>query len=228
MADSTCVNPGYAEGNFGKQAYIGNDVYNTMIAFSNIAGGIDQIQNNQSYSYYFFTNAFYLGGKQFHPASKYDLVANPTLPDVDFSAGPAYVNAPSVISYVSRSNDFSDSTQFHSNATPDGTAVNPSIETVSTYRGVGTYAIGIGSGSRHIKVQNNFVRLPDLFYQATGTGWNAGAVIRYIDVAAPTSGSWSQGDIVFNSAPTTGGFIGWVCVATGTPGTWKTFGAISV
>lgn len=46
--------------------------------------------------------------------------------------------------------------------------------------------------------------------------------------AAPTSGGpYAQGDIVFNNAPTAGGFVGWVCTATGSPGTWKTFGAVS-
>lgn len=45
--------------------------------------------------------------------------------------------------------------------------------------------------------------------------------------AAPTTGTWSVGDIVYNEAPTAGGFIGWVCITAGTPGTWKTFGAIT-
>lgn len=45
--------------------------------------------------------------------------------------------------------------------------------------------------------------------------------------AAPTTGTYNIGDIVYNSAPAASGTIGWVCVATGTPGTWKTFGAIS-
>lgn len=45
--------------------------------------------------------------------------------------------------------------------------------------------------------------------------------------AAPTSGTWEQGRIVWNRAPAASGFIGWVCVTAGTPGTWKTFGAIS-
>lgn len=46
--------------------------------------------------------------------------------------------------------------------------------------------------------------------------------------AAPTSGSWQQGDFVRNSAPAELGpagskyFIhGWICTAAGTPGTWK-------
>ena len=45
--------------------------------------------------------------------------------------------------------------------------------------------------------------------------------------AAPTTGTWVQGDIVFNRSPTASGYVGWVCTAGGTPGTWKTFGVIS-
>jgi hypothetical protein len=44
--------------------------------------------------------------------------------------------------------------------------------------------------------------------------------------AAPTSGSWDQGALVFNNAPSPGGKAGWLCTAGGTPGTWKAFGAI--
>jgi hypothetical protein len=43
----------------------------------------------------------------------------------------------------------------------------------------------------------------------------------------PTDGTWARGDVVDNSSPSASGFIGWVCVTAGTPGTWKTFGAIS-
>jgi hypothetical protein len=45
--------------------------------------------------------------------------------------------------------------------------------------------------------------------------------------AAPTTGTWAVGDVVWNSAAAASGFVGWVCTAAGTPGTWKTFGAIS-
>lgn len=45
--------------------------------------------------------------------------------------------------------------------------------------------------------------------------------------AAPTSGAWMQGDSVDNSAPAELGvaaskyvILGWVCVVSGTPGTW--------
>ena len=44
---------------------------------------------------------------------------------------------------------------------------------------------------------------------------------------AETDVVYKQGDIIFNSRPTVGGFIGWVCVSSGNPGIWKTFGVIS-
>lgn len=49
---------------------------------------------------------------------------------------------------------------------------------------------------------------------------------QYVD-SAPIAGTWNRGDIVYNTAPTSGGYVGWVCTASGTPGTWKTFGLIS-
>lgn len=44
---------------------------------------------------------------------------------------------------------------------------------------------------------------------------------------APTTGSYTRGSIVYNTAPSAGGNIGWVCVTAGSPGTWKTFGSIA-
>lgn len=45
--------------------------------------------------------------------------------------------------------------------------------------------------------------------------------------AAPTTGTWARGDKVYNTAPTAGGNVGWVCVTAGTPGIWKSFGTIA-
>lgn len=39
--------------------------------------------------------------------------------------------------------------------------------------------------------------------------------------AAPASGTYVQGDMVVNSAPTAGNPMGWMCVSGGSPGTWK-------
>ena len=48
-----------------------------------------------------------------------------------------------------------------------------------------------------------------------------------IGTQIPTSGNFNKGDIVWNSEPTPGGCIGWVCVTPGTPGAWLPFGLIS-
>lgn len=44
--------------------------------------------------------------------------------------------------------------------------------------------------------------------------------------AAPASGTWTRGDVCWNTLPAAAGWRGWVCVSGGTPGTWKGFGAI--
>lgn len=46
------------------------------------------------------------------------------------------------------------------------------------------------------------------------------------DTAAPTTGTWAVGDIVYNTAPAPSGYTGWICTTAGTPGTWKGFGVI--
>lgn len=53
-----------------------------------------------------------------------------------------------------------------------------------------------------------------------------GQVIGF-DSSAPASGTHFVGEVQLHSAPASGGNIGWVCTTGGTPGTWKTFGAIA-
>lgn len=45
--------------------------------------------------------------------------------------------------------------------------------------------------------------------------------------APPFSGSWNKGDIVWNTNPQENNYVGWVCVTSGTPGIWRSFGHIS-
>jgi hypothetical protein len=45
--------------------------------------------------------------------------------------------------------------------------------------------------------------------------------------AAPTTGTHGVGETVYHATPAAAGFMGWVCTTAGTPGTWKTWGAIS-
>jgi hypothetical protein len=45
---------------------------------------------------------------------------------------------------------------------------------------------------------------------------------------APASGDHVRGEMVFSASPTPGGNLGWICTTSGTPGTWKEFGLISL
>jgi hypothetical protein len=49
----------------------------------------------------------------------------------------------------------------------------------------------------------------------------------FYDSTAPTTGVWNQGDIVWNDSVTAGGSPGWMCVASGTPGTWGGMAALT-
>jgi hypothetical protein len=42
--------------------------------------------------------------------------------------------------------------------------------------------------------------------------------------AAPTTGTWRRGDIVFHTNASQGRPSGWVCITAGTPGVWEPFG----
>ena len=43
---------------------------------------------------------------------------------------------------------------------------------------------------------------------------------------APIKGNFNIGDLQYNTKPTAGGWVGWICVESGNPGKWKRFGAI--
>jgi hypothetical protein len=43
----------------------------------------------------------------------------------------------------------------------------------------------------------------------------------------PTQGQFNKGDIQWNENPIESGYVGWVCVISGTPGQWLPFGAIA-
>lgn len=44
---------------------------------------------------------------------------------------------------------------------------------------------------------------------------------------APTEGNHTLGEVVYTISPASGSPVGWVCIETGNPGTWKEFGTIS-
>jgi hypothetical protein len=86
-------------------------------------------------------------------------------------------------------------------------------------------AMQIEGGSK-VQLINGTVAL-DSF---AGTVWQVDASSELIiqpASAPPSTGRWAVGNRVYNSAPTAGGNIGWVCTTAGEPGTWKTFGDIA-
>lgn len=41
--------------------------------------------------------------------------------------------------------------------------------------------------------------------------------------APPTTGTWAKGDRIYNNNLVASGYIGWICITAGNPGTWKEF-----
>jgi len=71
-----------------------------------------------------------------------------------------------------------------------------------------------------------YIRLYELFRQYSNIG-NTAAMWDTAGTVAPTTGTWAQGDKCRNTAPSESGTagsktvtIGWICTASGTPGTW--------
>lgn len=98
------------------------------------------------------------------------------------------------------------------------------------------FAIELNDSSSAERDGYLFIARPKIEFGREATGFDPGAQLRAtagaepartFGTAAPTAGTWRLGDIVWHSAPAAAGTIGWVCVTAGTPGTWKTFGAIA-
>lgn len=64
-------------------------------------------------------------------------------------------------------------------------------------------------------------------YAAKDIATSSGVQMDVWGAAAPVAGYHQNGERVWNAAPSAGGTMGWVCTTAGTPGTWKTFGAIT-
>ena len=62
---------------------------------------------------------------------------------------------------------------------------------------------------------------------ATANGIEVAGTKIMTGASIPSSGTYRQGDIVYNTKAVATGYVGWVCVREGTPGEWKAFGQIS-
>lgn len=113
--------------------------------------------------------------------------------------------------------------------------VKDNIEVIHDVKGsvayVGTYAsddFSIGTGSEptlFVSHDNRIgikVRKPKADLDVAGSIRYQGQIHQYAD-RTPSGGSYSQGDIVWNTKPTKGSVLGWVCVSPGSPGAWQPF-----
>jgi len=55
-----------------------------------------------------------------------------------------------------------------------------------------------------------------------------GGKVHAYGTAVPTSGTWNQGDIFWNTSPSASGAPGWVCTTGGTPGIWKAMASLAL
>lgn len=78
----------------------------------------------------------------------------------------------------------------------------------------------INSELFHVK----FVRL---YEGTTFQPIDATATQEQVWTAIPTIGAWQQGDRIWKSNVSASGIPGWVCTASGTPGTWKAMAAVA-
>lgn len=120
----------------------------------------------------------------------------------------------------------------------NGDVSNNSVVGLSPY---GSYGVLVGDGvtAQYNSVSGTFANGKYGFSYRKGfgsTGYynysrlNCDEVTQNITIwasSAPASGVWAVGDVTYNTTPTSGGSIGWVCTAGGPSATWKTFGAIS-
>ena len=241
LAYSSCVHPGYAEFNLAdyvaspesrSEVHVGNDVYFCDIRIGKARKPADPdgfpVSVTQSGLTRSFGNRIALGGVQVWPTVDVSMVTNPIAYNTTAENSGTYVAAPRSVVHLSRTDDYASLVRWQANLDPSNTNTDKTVEAVLSLIGTGTWRALLGGPSRGIELSSNSVALPDLHYQKLSAGWSSSLVARSIGTAAPVSGTWERGDIVWNSQPSAGGAPGWMCVTAGTPGTWKAMANLAV
>ena len=86
----------------------------------------------------------------------------------------------------------------------------------------GNYCYDTGGATQTVGIQYNDTDAPYAVVfsnYGVGQGDNNNRIV--YGTAAPVAGDWQRGDVVMNTLPSGGGTPGWICVSSGTPGTWK-------
>lgn len=202
IARQSFITPGYAEGNFKAapgQARVGN-IQNCFVHFCTLANGKADLHFDLQFAAYQFTNNVWVGG-QLYGGGAAGLASSVLL-----AAKAQYL----AYDPVGGGNIYLEP-ELDGGGAPTG---NLFIRSLGGTDAVIKFARG---GTDKLRIGNTIEIPGGYMFQGTWVSKDAGA---------PTTGTWRQGDIYWNNNPLAGGYIGWVCVAAGTPGTWKGFGAI--
>lgn len=78
------------------------------------------------------------------------------------------------------------------------------------------------TAATNCRIRSFAIASPDSKHVAAWVGYEEIIPGANIGTTAPTAGTWVRGRTMFNTAPASSGVSGWVCTASGTPGTWLT------
>jgi hypothetical protein len=78
---------------------------------------------------------------------------------------------------------------------------------------------------RNVEIRNGIKNSVGFYY--SGVYDQDGVSVTWASTPPLTGGPWSVGDKIFNIAPSSGSYMGWVCTGAGSPGTWKGYGEIA-
>ncbi|WP_157846146.1 tail fiber/spike domain-containing protein [Enterobacter sichuanensis] len=97
---------------------------------------------------------------------------------------------------------------------------------VFTTAGISVSVSSVSSAYNMFRNYDNYATSGTVLYTGSPSGTYIGTRFVGEDGAIPSAGNWKRGDIIRTTTPVASGTEGWICVATGTPGTWKTLGNI--
>mgnify|MGYP001562405755 CR=1 FL=1 len=108
----------------------------------------------------------------------------------------------------------------------DNSVVNDNMVRNSITSGIKYYARNVVISNNDMKGNAEDYTLVgatnvSIYYQLNSNRWyyNGQSITR--GTAAPTTGTWAQGDICWKTNAAAAGSPGWMCTTGGTPGTWK-------
>lgn len=119
----------------------------------------------------------------------------------------------------------------------DSTNQNATVENVvieNAYNGITVTGATKFLNCEVLTASNRYItcnaRRTTTIYQRGFDFLDSKAIVNNFDLDPNTNftGTWSIGDIAYQTTPTNGNYLGWICVTAGTPGTWSKFGIVNL